>query len=254
MLEIVQFPCRTDNFGVLIHDVKTGRTAAIDAPELQPILDVLEQKGWTLTDIFTTHHHPDHVEANLDLKSRYNCTITGPEAEKDRIPGIDKTVKGGDTIDFAGHKADVIDCPGHTLGGISLHFAGDKVLFAADTLFALGCGRLLEGTPAQMWSSLSKLLKLPDDTALYCGHEYTLSNAKFALTIDPDNQHLATRAIEIERLRAANKPTLPSTLGIEKATNPFLRAADKRIRAHLGMETASDGEVFAEIRKRKDNF
>ena len=254
MLEIVQFPCRSDNFGVLIHDAKSGRTASIDAPELQPILDVLEARSWTLTDIFTTHHHIDHVEANLDLKSRYNCTVTGPEAEKNKIPGIDRTVKGGDVIDFAGHKADVIDCPGHTLGGISLHFASDKVLFAADTLFALGCGRLLEGTPAQMWSSLSKLLRLPDDTALYCGHEYTLSNARFALTIDPENEALVARAIEIERLRAANKPTLPSTLGIEKATNPFLRAADGYIRAHLGMENASDAEVFTEIRKRKDHF
>lgn len=254
MLEIVQFPCRSDNFGVLIHDAKTGHTAAIDAPELTPILAVLEEKGWQLTNIFTTHHHIDHVEANLDLKSRFNCTITGPEAEKDKIPGIDKTVKGGDVIDFGGHKAEVIDCPGHTLGGISLHFADAKVLFAADTLFALGCGRLLEGTPAQMWLSLSKLLKLPDDTSVYCGHEYTLSNAKFALTIDPDNEALVARAIEIERLRAANKPTLPTTIGLEKATNPFLRASDGNIRENLGMQSASDGEVFAEIRKRKDNF
>ncbi len=190
----------------------------------------------------------------MDLKARYNCTITGPAAEADKIPGIDKTVKGGDRFDFAGRRVDVIDCPGHTLGGISLHIPAEKLLFAADTLFALGCGRLLEGTPAQMWDSLSKLMRLPDDTQVYCGHEYTLSNAKFALTIDPDNEALALRALEVERLRAANKPTLPTTIGVEKATNPFLRASDGNIREHLGMAMATDGEVFAEIRRRKDVF
>jgi hydroxyacylglutathione hydrolase len=254
MLEVVQFPCRSDNFGVLIHDPETGQTASIDAPELKPILEVLEQRGWTLNHIFTTHHHPDHVEANLDLKARYNCTITGPALEADRIPGIDKTVKGGDHFEFAGHRVDVIDCPGHTLGGISLHIPAEKLLFAADTLFALGCGRLLEGTPAQMWDSLSKLMRLPDDTNVYCGHEYTLSNAKFALTIDPNNEALVLRAMEIERLRADNKPTLPTTIGVEKATNPFLRASDGNIRENLNMANATDGEVFAEIRHRKDVF
>jgi hydroxyacylglutathione hydrolase len=254
MLEVVQFPCRSDNFGVLIHDPKSGQTAAIDAPELKPILDVLDGRGWTLNHIFTTHHHPDHVEANLDLKARYGCTITGPEAEADKIPGIDKTVKGGDHFEFAGRRIDVIDCPGHTLGGISLHIPAEKLLFAADTLFALGCGRLLEGTPAQMWDSLSKLMRLPDDTNVYCGHEYTLSNAKFALTIDPNNEALVLRAMEIERLRADNKPTLPTTIGVEKATNPFLRASDGNIRENLSMANATDGEVFAEIRHRKDVF
>ncbi len=254
MLEIVQFPCRSDNFGVLLHDPKTGQTAAIDAPELKPILDVLEQRGWTLNHIFTTHHHPDHVEANLELKARFNCIITGPALEADRIPGIDKSVKGGDHFEFAGRRVDVIDCPGHTLGGISLHIPAEKLLFSADTLFALGCGRLLEGTPAQMWNSLSKLMRLPDDTIVYCGHEYTLSNAKFALTIDPNNEALVLRAMEIERLRADNKPTLPTTIGVEKATNPFLRASDDNIRENLNMTNATDGEVFAEIRHRKDVF
>jgi hydroxyacylglutathione hydrolase len=254
MLEVVQFPCRSDNFGVLLHDAKTGQTASIDAPELNAITDLLDARGWTLSHIFTTHHHIDHVEANLALKARYNCTIIGPAAEADRIPGIDKTVSGGDHFDFAGRRIDVIDCPGHTLGGISLHIAAEKLLFAADTLFALGCGRLLEGTPAQMWASLSKLMALPNDTNVYCGHEYTLSNAKFALTIDPENEALVLRAIEIERLRADNKPTLPTTIGIEKATNPFLRASDGHIRERLGMPMATDGEVFAQIRHRKDVF
>ena len=254
MLEIVQFACRDDNFGVLIHDAKTGQTASIDAPELKPILALLDDRGWTLTHIFTTHHHADHVEANLDLKAKFAVTITGPHAEADRIPGIDKTVKGGDHFEFAGHRIDVIDCPGHTLGGISYSIPSQKLLFAADTLFSLGCGRLLEGTPDQMWSSLTKLMALPDDTIIYCGHEYTASNAKFALTIDPDNQALVERALEVEQLRAAGKPTLPTVMGREKATNPFLRADDGFIRERLGMENASDAEVFAEIRKRKDNF
>jgi hydroxyacylglutathione hydrolase len=254
MLEVEQFTCREDNFGVLVHDPKSGQTAAIDAPELQPILDALARRGWTLTHIFTTHWHPDHVEANLDLKTQFGITITGPEAEAAKIPGLDKTVKGGDHFDFAGHRVDVIDCPGHTLGGISYSIRSQKLLFAADTLFSLGCGRLLEGTAAQMWASLSRLMALPDDTIIYCGHEYTASNAKFALSVDPDNQALVERALEVERLRAAGKPTLPTTMGREKATNPFLRADDGYIRENLGMEKASDAEVFAEIRKRKDTF
>lgn len=254
MLEIVQFPCRDDNFGVLIHDAKTGQTAAIDAPALQPILNELDKRGWTLTHIFTTHHHIDHVEANLDLKARFSVEITGPATEANKIPGIDKAVAGGDRFDFAGHRIDVIDCPGHTLGGISYSIPSQKLLFAADTLFSLGCGRLLEGTPDQMWGSLTRLMALPDDTAIYCGHEYTASNAKFALTIDPDNQALVERALEVEQLRAAGKPALPTSMGREKATNPFLRADDGTIRELLGMEKASDAEVFAEIRRRKDVF
>ena len=254
MLQIEQFPCRSDNFGVLIHDDKSGQTATIDAPELGPILAVLEARGWNLTHILTTHWHPDHVEANLDLKARYELEIIGPAAEADKIPGIDRTVKGGDNFDFSGYRVDVIDCPGHTLGGISLHIASEKLLFAADTLFALGCGRLLEGTPAQMWDSLSKLMALSDDTIVYCGHEYTLSNAKFALTIDPRNEALVARAMEIEGLRAAGLPTLPTTIGREKETNPFLRASDEAIRENLNMVEASDAEVFTEIRARKDSF
>ena len=254
MLEIVQFTCRDDNFGVLIHDAKTGLTATIDAPSLQPILDLLDEKGWTLSHIFTTHHHADHVEANLDLKAKFGVEITGPAAEAGKIPGIDKSVAGGDSFEFAGHRVDVIDCPGHTLGGISYSFPAQKLLFAADTLFSLGCGRLFEGTPDQMWSSLTRLMALPDDTVIYCGHEYTASNVKFALTIDPDNQALISRALEVVELRAAGKPTLPTTMGREKQTNPFLRASDGAIRKLLGMEKASDGQVFAEMRSRKDVF
>ncbi|MGX5722756.1 hydroxyacylglutathione hydrolase [Shinella zoogloeoides] len=251
-LEIELFACRSDNFGVLLHDPATGATASIDAPEEKPILEALERRGWRLSHIFTTHHHGDHVEANLALKNRFGATIIGPARET--IPGIDRKVDGGDSFDFAGRRVEVIATPGHTLGHICFHLPEEKLLFAADTLFALGCGRLFEGTLAQMWDSLSKLAALPEETTVYFGHEYTLSNARFAKTVDPDNVALAHRVEEIEALRAAGAFTAPTTIGLEKATNPFLRAGDPAIRRHLGMEGASDAEVFAEIRGRKDRF
>ena len=251
-LEIELFPCRSDNFGVLLHDPATGATASIDAPEEKPILDALARRGWTLSHIFTTHHHNDHVEANAALKQRFGMTIIGPGRET--IPGIDRKVDDGDTFDFAGRRVEVIATPGHTLGHICFYLPEEKLLFAADTLFALGCGRLFEGTPADMWTSLSRLAALPDDTTVYFGHEYTLSNARFARTIDPENAALSQRVAEIEALRAKGGFTAPTTIGLEKATNPFLRAADLAIRRHLGMERAGDAEVFAEIRGRKDRF
>lgn len=251
-LEIELFACRSDNFGVLLHDPVTGATASIDAPEEKPILDALARRGWTLSHIFTTHHHNDHVEANAALKQRFGVTITGPAREA--IPGIDRKVDGGDIFDFAGRRVEVISTPGHTLGHVCFHLPEEKLLFAADTLFALGCGRLFEGTPAQMWASLVKLAALPDETTVYFGHEYTLSNVRFAITVDPDNAALAKRVAEIEVLRAKGGFTAPTTIGLEKATNPFLRAADPAIRRHLGLETAGDAEVFAEIRARKDRF
>jgi len=251
-LEIDLFPCRSDNFGVLLHDPVSGATASIDAPEEKPILDALARRGWTLTHILTTHHHGDHVEANLALKQRFGATIIGPKRET--IPGIDRKVDEGDVFDFAGRRVEVIATPGHTLGHICFYLPEEKLLFAADTLFALGCGRVFEGTPAQMWGSLEKLAALPDETTVYFGHEYTLSNARFAKTVDPDNAALLARVAEIEALRAAGGFTAPTTIGLEKATNPFLRAGDPAIRRHLGMETASDAEVFAEIRGRKDRF
>ena len=251
-LEIDLFACRSDNFGVLLHDPATGATASIDAPEEKPILDALARRGWTLSHIFTTHHHNDHVEANLALKERFGVTIVGPARET--IPGIDRKVDGGDSFEFAGRRVEVIATPGHTLGHICFHLPEDKLLFAADTLFALGCGRLFEGTPAQMWDSLSRLAVLPDETTVYFGHEYTLSNARFAKTVDPDNAALINRVAEIEALRAAGVFTAPTTIGLEKATNPFLRVGDAAIRRHLGMANASDAEVFAEIRGRKDRF
>lgn len=253
-LEIEQFMCLSDNFGILARNPETGEAFLVDAPEEGPILAAIERTGWEPKTLLITHHHADHVEANLALKERFGLTIIGPEAEKAKIPGIDLTVRGGDAIKVAGLAVRVIDTPGHTLGHVSYHFQKELVVFAADTLFALGCGRLLEGTPAQMVSSLAKLAALPPETRVYCGHEYTQSNASFALTVDPDNAELKARAEEIGRLRAKDKPTLPTTIGLELATNPFLRWADPAIRATLGMEDADDVAVFAEIRKRKDNF
>lgn len=253
-LEVLQFPCRSDNFGVLLHDAASGKTAAIDAPETEPILQALSEKNWTLSELLITHWHPDHVEGNLPLKERFNCKITGPKNEAAKIPAIDATVSGGDVVEFAGHRVEVIDCSGHTLGGISYYLPQEKLLFSADTLFALGCGRLLEGTPHDMWASLSKLMALPDDTIVYCGHEYTLSNANFALTVDPGNAELVTRADKIKAQRERGEATLPTNMGLEKRTNPFLRPHDPAIRKLLNMESAPDADVFAEIRRRKDVF
>jgi len=253
-LELEVFPCRSDNFGVLVHDPESGLTASIDAPEEKPIVEAAARRGWTITHIFTTHHHTDHVEANLVLKQKFGLEIIGPVNEAVAIPGLDRTVADGDEFHFGDHLVRVIETPGHTAGHICFHFPDDKILFAADTLFALGCGRLFERSASDMWSSLQKLAVLPDETAIYFGHEYTLSNARFALTIDPDNERLKTRAAEIEALRADGKFTIPTMMGLEKETNPFLRPADPAIRRNLIMEGKTNEEVFAEIRKRKDNF
>ena len=251
-LQIEQFMCRSDNFGVLVHDSATGATASIDAPEENPILDVLEEKGWQLTHIFTTHHHMDHVAANSALKAKFSATVIGPRDSK--IPGLDTAVGDGESFQFAGYDVEVIATPGHTLDHICYHIPSVETAFTADTLFAMGCGRVFEGTPPQMFESLQKLAALPDDTVVYCGHEYTEANAQFALTIDPGNPELVQRATDVNGLRALGKPTLPTTIGLEKVTNPYLRTDDEAIRHLLGMEDASDVEVFTEIRRRKDNF
>ena len=251
-LEVEQFICRSDNFGILARDTQTGETALIDAPEERAILDAVERTGWTPSMILITHHHADHVEANLALKERFGLTIVGPAGEAEKISGIDRQVREGDTISVGKSKARVIETPGHTAGHISYHFADAGIAFTADTLFALGCGRLFECTPPVMLESLKKLATLPLETAIYCGHEYTEANARFALSVDPTNSALKERAQKIRALRREGKPTLPTTLGEEMATNPFLRWHDPVIRRNLGMEDASDEDVFAEIRKRKD--
>lgn len=251
-LEIHQFPCLKDNYGVLIHDNASGQTAAIDAPEAEPVRRALKEKGWKLSHILVTHHHADHTQGIEPLKAETKCTVIGPKAEAAKIKGLDRTVGEGDTFEFAGVEVRVLDTPGHTAGHITLWLPTEKVAFAGDTLFAIGCGRVIEGNMEMMWNSLAKIAKFPGDTMVYCGHEYTLSNAKFALTIEPENAALVARVAEVETLVAAGKPTLPTRVDVELATNPFLRPQSAAIRKRLGMEKAPDWQVFGEIRERKN--
>jgi hydroxyacylglutathione hydrolase len=253
-LDIVLVPALSDNYVYLAHDAATGATAVIDPAEAEPVIAALEARGWRLTQIVNTHHHHDHIGGNEALKAKYGVPITGPRAERARIPGMDVTVGQGDTVEVAGHTATVYDTPGHTSGHVAYHVADSRALFCGDTLFALGCGRMFEGTPQQFWSSLSALRGLPADTRIYCGHEYTQSNARFALSVDGENPKLKARAAEIDRLRAAGKPTVPSTIGEEVETNPFLRADDPAMAAAVGKVGADPATVFAEIRRRKDSF
>jgi hydroxyacylglutathione hydrolase len=251
-LDVLQFMCREDNYGVLVHDNRTGTTISIDAPSAPAIADQLKKRGWQLTHILTTHHHLDHVEGNLELTETYGCQIIGPAAEKSKIPGIGKTVKGGDVIDIAQRKLKVYDCPGHTLGHVAYHFEADYLLFAADTLFAMGCGRVFEGTMEQMFHSVNQFRTLQPVTSVYCGHEYTEANAKFAMSVEPGNRALQMRTQEVKNLRAQGKMTCPTTIGEELKTNPYMRCDSPEIRKNLGMVDATDSEVFAELRERKN--
>lgn len=248
------FAARSDNFGYLVHDQASGRTAAIDAPEAGPIREALDQRGWTLTDIFITHHHIDHVEAIAELKQAFATRVVGPRDEADKIKGLDELVGDGDTLELGETRFAVMATPGHTLGHVVFYDAEGGHLFSADALFSLGVGRMFEGTPGPMWAGLKRLRELPDDTLVYCGHEYTQSNAKFALSIDPDNAALKTRAAEVESLRAAGRPTIPFNLGEDKKANPFLRADAPELAMHYGLDGADPAEVFAAIRKGKDTF
>jgi hydroxyacylglutathione hydrolase len=251
-LEIHQFPALSDNFGVLIHDSAQNLTASIDAPDAKAVAAALKEKGWTLTHILTTHHHADHTGGNLALKSGSRCIIVGPRGEAGKIPGIDKQVSEGSTFNFGSHEVRVLDTPGHTAGHITYVIPSAGVAFVGDTLFAIGCGRVIEGNPQMMWQSLQKLMVLPKETVIYCGHEYTQANAKFALGIEPENAALQKRAKEVDQLRAAGKPTLPTTIGIELETNPFLRPHVAAIQQRLGMTGRPEWEIFGEIRERKN--
>ncbi|MDD1623475.1 MAG: hydroxyacylglutathione hydrolase [Methylococcaceae bacterium] len=254
MLTITQIPVLTDNYIYLINDPVSGETAVIDPALAQPVLDVLEKKGWRLTYILNTHHHWDHVGGNLELKQKTGCKIIAAQADRDRIPGIDRGVGEDDVISLGQHQARVISTPGHTLGHVVYHFAEDGALFCGDTLFVMGCGRLFEGTPEQMWNSLQKLKALPPSTRIYCTHEYTQTNGRFALSVEPDNRQLQEKMIEVKQLRTENKPTVPSTIEQEIATNPFFRADSISIQKTLGLESQSPVRVFTELRKRKDSF
>ncbi|WP_088345392.1 MULTISPECIES: hydroxyacylglutathione hydrolase [Rhodomicrobium] len=253
-LTIVQFPCRSDNFGVIIHDSETRMTAAIDAPEAEPIRQVLKERGWKLTHILTTHYHPDHIEGNEALKAETGCVIIGPEKEAGGVPGIDRTVKEGSTFDLGGHNVTVFETPGHTLGHVTYWLPDDNVTFVGDTLFSLGCGRLLEGDGEMMWKSVQKIMALPKETLIYCGHEYSESNARFALSVEPNNASLQQRAKEIQALRADGQATLPVTLAAELAQNPFLRPDSPEIQERLGMVGHPLATIFSEIRRLKDRF
>jgi hydroxyacylglutathione hydrolase len=251
-LEIHQFPILSDNYGVLIRDAATGAVASIDCGDAAAIAAELGHKKWKLTHILTTHHHGDHTDGNLELQRLTGCTIIGPRAEAARIPGINSQVGGGDTFKFGGHTVHVLDTPGHTLGHISFYFPDSYVAFVGDTLFPLGCGRVIEGTMEMMWASLARVAALPPATMIYAGHEYTAANAKFALTIEPENAALQARAKQITALRAAGQPTLPTQLALELATNPFLRVASTAIQQRLAMPGAKDWQIFGEIRERKN--
>lgn len=252
-LEISLIPAFSDNYIYLLRDPATGTVAVVDPGAAEPVADALTARGWPLHLILVTHHHADHTGGNLALKERYGARILGPAADRNRIPGLDEGVAEGDTVRVGDATARVIETPGHTSGHISFHFAESDALFCGDTLFSLGCGRLFEGTPSTMWQSLLKLRALPNETKVHCGHEYTASNARFALSVDGRNPDLIRRAAEIEELRTRGEPTIPASLGEEKRANPFLRADDPALAAALGME-ADPVAVFATLRARKDAF
>ena len=253
--QVHQFPCLSDNFGLLVHDPATGATAAIDVPEAAPVLKALDERGWTLTDIIVTHRHADHVQGIPEVKQRFpKARVVAPAGEAASVPMVDITVREGDLVQVGALTTRVIETPGHTIGHIVYWFELEQLLFAGDTLFSIGCGRVNETPMDVMWNSLQKLAALPQETAVYCGHEYTLANAKFALTIEPGNTLLVEHAAKMQALRDQGKYTLPTTIGLELAINPFLRAEVPEVQADVGLPGEDPARVFAEIRERKNRF
>ncbi|MCK0198420.1 hydroxyacylglutathione hydrolase [Ancylobacter sp. 6x-1] len=253
-VEIRLIPCLSDNYAVLLRDPVTEAVAVVDAPEEGPILRALDAEGWTPTHILVTHHHTDHIAGVLALKERFGATVIGPKAEADTIPGLDFAVVDGDPVAVGSLVGRVMETPGHTRGHIVFLFPEQGLLFSGDTLFAMGCGRPFECPPPVLWESLLRLRALPDEIVVYCGHEYTLSNARFARSVEPDNAALATRLAEVEALRAKDLPTVPTTIGAEKATNPFLHADDPELAARIGLPGAASGAVFTHLRELKNSF
>ena len=253
-LEIITVPCLSDNYAFLIGSPGTGETAVVDVPDAGAVEEALSGRGWKPTHVFVTHHHSDHIGGVEILRSAHGAKVVGSAEDAARLPKLDLAVKDGESFDFAGHNVAVMDVPGHTVGHIAFHIPSAKAVFTGDSLMALGCGRVFEGTMEQMWASLSKLAALPDDTIVCSGHEYTAENARFALTIEPENPALVARAEAVAAARAKGEPTVPSILGEEKATNPFLRAARPEVKKLLGMPGETDAAAFAEIRARKNRF
>ena len=253
-LKVDIVPCLSDNYAYLIEDVKSGVTAIVDPSEAEPVVQKLNQLDKKLDFILNTHHHFDHTGGNKDLKIRYSSKVVGPKADQERIPEIDIALGEGMTWDFGKQKVQIFDIPGHTKGHIAFYFSDSESVFTGDTLFSVGCGRLFEGTPKQMHSSLNKLYGLPPSTKIYCGHEYTAKNIEFALTLEPDNQALLDRQKEVLIMRGKGLPSIPSTLENEKETNPFLRTNSKVLRKNLGIDSSDSVEVFAKIRELKDSF
>lgn len=253
-LEIVTLPTLSDNYNFLLHDTASGQTALVDAPEDAGIAAELKRRGWKLDVILLTHHHYDHIDGTAALCAEFGAQVIGAAADAHRLPPLNTAVAPGDQIEVLGRRVDVIDVSGHSIGHVAFYMPSEKALFSGDSLMALGCGRLFEGTPAQMFESLSRLTALPGDTIVYSGHEYTAANAKFALTVEPGNAALQNRAAAVEKARAANNPTVPSLLSEELATNPFLRSDSPEVQATVGLVGADPVEVFTEVRRRKDNF
>jgi len=249
-LTVHQFACLSDNYGFLIRDEASGKTACIDTPDSAAVLRELDELGWELDFIFNTHWHPDHAGGNADIKILTGCSVIGPQ-EVTRIAPLDREVSGGDIVELGETTFQVIESGGHTLGHIAFFDAADRIAFVGDTLFALGCGRLFEGTPEQMWDSLQRLAALPDDTKVYCAHEYTASNARFALSVD-DSAALKARTEAVFAARDRGEWTVPTTIGVEKATNPFLRAP--ALAARMGVIGQPDARAFAAVRSAKDDF
>lgn len=251
-VDLITIPCRSDNYAFVVHDSATGQTALIDAPEAAPIQAALDQRGWILTDILITHHHYDHVQGLEALRA--NARVIGAKADAHRLPRLDTEVADGDTLTICGQPVHVMDVSGHTTGHIAFYMPEARLLFTADSLMAMGCGRLFEGTPAQMWDSLQKLRALPHDTMVCSGHEYTATNTRFALSLEPDNSAIISRSEATRTARENGHATVPSLLSLECETNPFLRADDPVLARAMDMANAQPAEIFTEIRARRDRF
>jgi hydroxyacylglutathione hydrolase len=253
-LEVITIPCRSDNYAYLLRDAASGVVALVDAPEAAPIEAALAARGWALDVILLTHHHDDHIAGVGALRDRFGAEVIGAEADRHRLPPLDRAVVGGDMVPVGESVGEVIEVPGHTVGHVAFYFPEGPALFSADSLMVMGCGRLFEGTPDQMWASLERMAALPGETLVYSGHEYTEANIRFARAVDPDHAPTRARESEARAARGRGEPTVPARLDLERRTNPFLRAKDADLKEVLGMPNSSDAQVFAAIRRRKDSF